>query len=704
MTGSNATPTGGAPGGRVPASPAPRFGGGPREGRPGPPPPPGGHWDPLSSRISGDRSRDGEYERDRDSRDWEHGRPGRPLGMGGGGSNSNHASRPGPSGPPPRGSYHHQHATPPSSSSSRWSSDRKPYSRSPSPATSMRGGNGPPPRPPRHSYSSSGAGSSYYGRADRDDRRGNATEYDQSSERERVGWDRDRDRDNDRSRDWSRDTAGGPYAGGAQQQPSSYHRDSWSSKRAAGRRDVEGQSRRGSASPPRNRYNERDRSPERSFRREREEDIASAPISARAWGPASASANVRPTDDHFGASANAPAGANGIPTGPRATIGRGGSPAAWGASRGRGVGLGIRGRGGRGGGNHGNHGTHYTAEEGPARSLTRKLDAGGNAVLPDLMPVQATSTNAEQQLDTAGRSSLTGGALMSQDSTEAGEIEEGEAREEGEMDATMQEDRSLRVSEHDVRTAGTERDPAISSRDEGYNDGRSRERDAANRRHVRSPRHPRSKDSPADQIGGEQLSRSSDRDAHAGTSGARASSTTAANPYATAPNVWAAQQQQQRQRSSDAAPPSTAPAPAPPVPVRPRLPLTAASFPRSAQPEWDAEMFALSHHRLAALHRLSLSTSFPTSASVGGTAALAGTPGAITPLGNTPSIEIGDPAMLSTAGATATANGGAAAMSPSANSSLSLRQALLDLREAQLEMEMSGFRRDEVDRARAALV
>lgn len=375
------------------------------------------------------------------------------------------------------------------------------------------------------------------------------------------------------------------------------------------------------------------------------------PPRARTSGPPSSSADASATTLSSSAS-------NHIPTGPRAS---GGNSTAWGSSRGisergRGRGLGIRGRGRRGG--YGSYDSGHSAQDdAPAKSLARKVDAGGNALTPDLMPMQGGDLDQNNH-----------------DSVEAGELEEGEAREEEEGETIVSSAPETGMRD---RTSGAVKEEVRSRRE-------------ASKPHLGSlPPH---RGSWPSQRGQASSGHSNTTPASQGPP----STPSAANPYATTPTAWA---QQQQQTGSSVTPP--VPSATSLGPTRPKYPLPASAFAHSLQPEWDAEIFALTHHRLAALHRLPLSTAFAVGSSAArpvGSASGATTPAAVaTPSTETPGLG-GDSGML-----TGTPVGSSAATTVTSTTP-SLRQALLELRDAQLEMEMSAFRRDEIDRARAALV
>lgn len=544
----------------------------------------------------------------------------------------------------------------------RWGpSERRPISRSRSPEAE-RFGNPFTYRASRHSYSSANAGSPP---ALHLSERGWHNSSDHNSPSSRRDF---RDRDRHRGRD-------NPYLDSQSYSAIDPSPPATDTRRADSRRDSGYTSRRSSTSPPRNW--EREKSPLRAPKREDPSLPASMSPDPRVWGPRSGG-NI--SADASLSSTSPPLGPDGIPTGPRSYVGRAGAP-AWGSGRGGSGGVGPRGRDGglgiRGRGRVG-HG-HYNAqlnEDPPARRLARKLDAGGNAVFPDLMPAQAPNGG-----QTTGKiddeSSLADG--------EAGEVEEGEAREEGEMMPAAVQDGLFSDAKHGRLATGTQSLFDYSSKGHA-------EKETV--RQVQSP-----------QAGPSTSLRTQ---VQGGSTAAEAvSSTTLVNSHTTAPNAWAAAQQQQQKGSSET-PPTSAGTPATP---RARMPLSAFSFPRSVQPEWDAEVFALSHQRLSALNRLPLSTSFSSIATAGagsalGTMANPATPGANTPLANTPSVESGEAGFLFSSGGNSgiVTTPGVAGPITNLYGASSLKQALLDLREAQMEMEMSAFRRDEVDRARAELV
>lgn len=335
-------------------------------------------------------------------------------------------------------------------------------------------------------------------------------------------------------------------------------------------------------------------------------------------------------------------GSNAIPRGPsqpRGGSGPPGGPSGWMGRGGRGAGgpmMRGRGRGGMMGG--------MGYDEPPARSLARKVDAGGNAITPDLISVSSGQQDGSLE-----------GAL----SAESG-LEEGE-REEGEMETSEQ-----------VGTNAVEDGPTPWSQS------------------MDPPQRP--------------------DDLHLGSLPSRYSSGGQALPLHSQSFSKSGSNTPQTPVNNN--PPVTTPAMQNPYsstskPVRPpAAPMGSATnagkstaqstttlrtkaipsytvhdFPRAVQPEWDAELWTLSAHRLSSLAHLPLSNNY--NVPLSSASAPAATP-------TTPSVTPG--AVSSIASVTA----------PTA--AANLRLALRDLKEVTMEMEMSGFRRDECERSRAELM
>lgn len=380
-----------------------------------------------------------------------------------------------------------------------------------------------------------------------------------------------------------------------------------------------------------------------------------------------------------------------------------------------------RGRGGLAGAAGGmSHGAGL--DDPPARSLARKVDAGGNAVMPDLMPL----------------SPAVSGSGGSGQPTADEDVEEGE-REEGEMDASEdggEQPRSRQLSGE----AG-----AMETGDQGYALG-ERERERPRGEDMApsgSPAHASADNSiggPGGPGGGKRslhlgqlparqsfLPHSHSHPHHHPHSGPGSSSGSgnntpntpvapmsatsgagSVNPYSASAWQRSASMSGPAAAGAGATPSTpasasataTAAAAGAPAPKQPAIPTyTAAHFPRSAQPEWDAELWTLSAHRLAGLTQLPVSWNYylgagsVSSAQGPGAGAGAGAGAAATP--DTPAAVPLTPGLAG--GATAATSGPAAAAA-------SLRAALLDLKDASLEMEMSNFRREELERRRAELV
>lgn len=333
-------------------------------------------------------------------------------------------------------------------------------------------------------------------------------------------------------------------------------------------------------------------------------------------------------------------GTNIIPTGPRA--------GGWGPRGGGPLGAGGRGAmSGRGRGRGGYFGNGPGGmEDGPARSLARKVDAGGNAMTPDLMmPVHEHQQDTPSVAST-GASQAVQPVSQTTSTLEAGELEEGEApEEEGEMkppvaapaqSAAALEEQAPQASHPPIERKSSlhlgampPTRPQAIARESGTSTASS----SANNTPIATP-------------GAAAL---------AGTPGVAAAGTAGGghtNPYAAAAAATTAASAATGP-SPSAGTPTTATAPAPPARPAHQPPIfTPHSFPASPYPEFDAEIFSLGQARLASLHKLAFSDNY-----------------------------------VSVTG-----------------SSGGLRQTMLELKEAQLDLEMSGVRREEAERARVEMM
>ncbi|CAO1615160.1 unnamed protein product [Sympodiomycopsis kandeliae] len=369
--------------------------------------------------------------------------------------------------------------------------------------------------------------------------------------------------------------------------------------------------------------------------------------------------------------------AAGIPTGPRGSSGyqrgrggiRGGGIAPRGASYSRGgsssIGWVSRGRGGmtmRGRGRGGMMGMGY--EDAPAKSLARKVDSGGNAIAPDLLPV---SSSYEDVPSASGEPGL-----------------EEDEREEGEMEAfdkSSSHDHYYR--DEDARSSRIRtQDSLTTSRRESYEnvqgDGSATQKTASTRRtdapHLGSLPSRQS----MSQLTQSQVTTKSG--SNTPQTPVMSTSSAALNPYSSMSR--AARTPSAAASSAVLAEASSAPNTASNASQTNSIPsYTVADFPGAVQPEWDAEMWTLSAHRLANMAQLPLSTNYNVPASAATATAAVSTPSVTTP---------GASAGVAEVSATAAA--------------ANLRMALLELKEATLEMEMAGFKNAECERSRAELV
>ncbi|PWN22782.1 hypothetical protein BCV69DRAFT_275692 [Microstroma glucosiphilum] len=296
------------------------------------------------------------------------------------------------------------------------------------------------------------------------------------------------------------------------------------------------------------------------------------------------------------------------------------------SSRGRGGSMAWGGRGRGGGGVGGFGGAPSGVDDPPPRSLARKVDAGGNAVMPDLIAVPSASE---------------GGVDPSRSQTVGEEPEEGE-REEGEMDETAPEEQGeLGQPEAPDETAYPQAAPTGSI-------------------------HPTQRPLHLGSLPGRQ-SYSQQAPSESGGASDSATPLTPAMPATTTPSISSAVGQNPYSSAAWQNPATSTPNPTQ-TPARSAAPktvptYTAAHFSKSVQPEWDAELWTLSAHRLAAISQHPISTNFHVSLQDPPT-----TPG----LSGVPSSIVSG-----------------------------LRTALADLKEATTELEMSSIRSRECERSRA---
>lgn len=304
-----------------------------------------------------------------------------------------------------------------------------------------------------------------------------------------------------------------------------------------------------------------------------------------------------------------------------------------------------------------------TFDESPARSLARKVDAGGNAMTPDLLPVYASGDGSS-------------GAAGGESSYEEGEREEGEMEASDHASSQEFSHRDDVPATEDAQTQDPWDSPSheAMSVPQGYHQPARRNDEL----HLGSlPSRPSFSQLP--HASAVQKSGSNTPQTPANPSGSIPASQ---NPYSSmsragVPSAISTSGTTPTGPASMTGRPSQAA-------MTPKAIITysAHDFPRSVHPKWDAELWTLSAQRLASVAQLPLASNYNVSIShASAPPATSSTPSITTP---------GAPGSVANVSApTAAAN---------------LRLALTELKEATLEMEMSGFRRDECERSRAKLI
>lgn len=282
----------------------------------------------------------------------------------------------------------------------------------------------------------------------------------------------------------------------------------------------------------------------------------------------------------------------------------------------------------------------------PAKSLARKVDAGGNVVTADLISLSPRADDHGME--------------------EGEELEEGET-EEGEMGGEAEYHSHPQAVDHEPQAAATT----------------SRQQERRQSLHLGTM--------PA-QLSHSQAQQTTDSQVNSPVVPIPASSYSSANPYSS--SAWGSRPSQSMPgQAAVASPPagfeagSSSQAVKAPVKKTPKT-YTGSSFPKALQPEWEAEMWTVSSHRLAASSRLPLANNYhiPLSAVNQLSSNSSNTPGGLTP-------------------GIAIAPGGLSGGSRNGSTlSAQLRLTLMELKEATMEMEMSAFRVEELERKRSELM
>lgn len=321
--------------------------------------------------------------------------------------------------------------------------------------------------------------------------------------------------------------------------------------------------------------------------------------------------------------------------------------------------------------------------------------------MPDLMPLRHQQQQQEQYGSQESQAASESSRRPLSSGGEPGEIEEGEAREEGEMPATDNDPTGSYFPPQKSHEEMREERAAPYPADTPQRSGQAMSLGSLPSRSTSFVGQPSSSHGVGVSAGGLSVASGSSTPAALSTPATAAAAAVATpsggviNPYARgrADSAAASSNTQVTPGATVAGTPGTAPrvsgAPLGPsgagtaasrraaaaaastagTPSGPTL--IPASFPRSVHPEWDVEIFSSTQLRMAALDKLSTSLSFaPTAAAMGEE-------------GATPTNEVGPKS-----GSRGRGHG-----------STSLRKALLDLKDAQMEMEMASFRHEETEKS-----